>query len=65
MMANDFFHDEVEELLREVRIEFGILRQPAQAGDLGRFREGSAAGKLWAALNSPTAWVHLKRSARR
>src|SRR5438309_10516954 len=50
MMANDFLDDEVEELLREIRIQLGVLRQLAQPRDLGGFPRRISGRKVMGCL---------------
>lgn len=63
VVADDLGDDEVEELLGEGGVEFGVLGELAQAGDLAGFAARVGGGSWCLALRWPTCWVHLKRSA--
>lgn len=46
MVSDHFGDDEVEELLREGRVQFRVLREAAQAGDLFGFAVGVGRGQF-------------------
>ncbi len=64
MMPDHFLDDEVQELLRKIRIQIGVLRRAAAGGRSGipRAPDRPAAGCA-CALSTPTALVQRKRSA--